>query len=173
MFIDYYEILEIQMNASQAEIKSAFKRQALKWHPDRNPGVNTNDRMRLIIEAHLILKDTEARKRYNVEYIGYITFRDSQRKKETFNSGDFKNEKCSDTSSNEQGNKEYKVSDDVLNRWMENARKQALDYLTQTLADFKGIAATGASTFINELIPRIIGGVVILIVLALLVKACN
>ena len=38
MFKDYYAILEMCENATQEEIKSAFKRQALKWHPDKNPG---------------------------------------------------------------------------------------------------------------------------------------
>ena len=61
MFIDYYEVLEIKSTASIEEVKAAFKMQALKWHPDRNLGVDTTLRMQLINEAYLILKDVEAR----------------------------------------------------------------------------------------------------------------
>ena len=41
MFIDYYALLEVDFNATSEEIKIAFKKQALKWHPDRNLGKDT------------------------------------------------------------------------------------------------------------------------------------
>ena len=71
MFRDYYAILAIDQNANQEEIKSAFKRQALKWHPDKNPGIDTTSKMQLINEAKLILLDRDARGKYDVEYNRY------------------------------------------------------------------------------------------------------
>lgn len=171
MFVDYYKILEADISATPTEIKSAFKKQALKWHPDKNPGVNTNDRMRLIIEAHLILKDSEARKRYDKEYRKHNAFKNTQKGNRAENkfeqASDYKNKYDTYQS------RDYNVTDDVLNKWMENAAKQASEYLAQTIEDFKGIASIGAKTFVNELIPRLIGGAVILIILALFAKGCN
>ncbi len=171
MFVDYYKILEADISATPTEIKSAFKMQALKWHPDKNPGANTNDRMRLIIEAHLILKDSEARKRYDEEYRKHNAFKNAQKEKRAENkfeqASDYKNKYDTYQS------RDYNVTDDVLNKWMENAAKQASDYLAQTIEDFKGIASIGAKTFVNELIPRLIGGALILIILALFAKGCN
>lgn len=173
MFIDYYEILDIDISSTQAEVKSAFKKQALKWHPDRNPGANTNEQMRLIIEAHLILKDPEARKRYNVEYLKYNSFKQSQQKQKQTSSTEKQKEEKNETKQKTKTSEEYSMSDDILNRWMENAAKQASEYLTQTLEDFKGIASVGAKTFVNELVPRLIIGIFIIIFLSFLARSCQ
>ena len=66
--IDYYEILNVKSTASKKDIKEAFKREALKWHPDRNKSPDATARMQLVNEAYLILKDDEARERYDKQY---------------------------------------------------------------------------------------------------------
>ena len=68
MFRDYYKILEVSKTASAEEITKAYRRLAQKWHPDKNPGKNTTEKMALINEARLILKDPEKRARYDREY---------------------------------------------------------------------------------------------------------
>lgn len=45
MFVDYYKILEIAFPSTAEEIKKAYRQQSLKWHPDKNPGVDTTQRM--------------------------------------------------------------------------------------------------------------------------------
>ena len=36
----FYEILSVERTASDGDIKAAFRKQAMQWHPDRNPGAN-------------------------------------------------------------------------------------------------------------------------------------
>ena len=52
---DYYEILGITRNASQEEIKAAYRKLALKYHPDRNPGdKKAEDKFKEAADAALI-----------------------------------------------------------------------------------------------------------------------
>lgn len=78
MFVDYYSVLEIDEGATLDEIKIAFRKQAIKWHPDRNQGKDTTVKMQLINEAYLILKDTEARDRFDTEYQRFKAYRETR-----------------------------------------------------------------------------------------------
>ncbi len=63
---DYYEILGVDRNASKEEIKKAYRQQALKFHPDRNPGdKEAEDKFKEAAEAYDVLGDDEKRQRYN------------------------------------------------------------------------------------------------------------
>lgn len=63
---DYYKILGVERNASKDEIKRAFRKLALKTHPDRNPNdPNAGERFKEINEAYQVLSDPEKRKRYD------------------------------------------------------------------------------------------------------------
>jgi len=62
----YYEVLGIQRTANDDELKSAFRKLALKWHPDRNRGdASSETRFKEINEAYEILKDPERRAAYD------------------------------------------------------------------------------------------------------------
>src|SRR5215467_9034658 len=62
----YYEVLEVERSASDAELKSAFRKLAMKWHPDRNPGdTSCEHRFKEINEAYEVLKDGEKRAAYD------------------------------------------------------------------------------------------------------------
>ncbi len=66
MFIDYYKILGIEKNASQQEIKNAYRKLARKYHPDLNPDdKNAKANFQQINEAHEVLGDPEKRKKYD------------------------------------------------------------------------------------------------------------
>jgi molecular chaperone DnaJ len=62
---DYYEVLGIKRNASEAEIKSAYRKLALKFHPDRNKENGAADKFKEASEAYSVLSDNEKRPRYD------------------------------------------------------------------------------------------------------------
>ena len=63
---DYYEILEVTRTATETEIKSAYRKQAMKFHPDRNPGnAIAEEKFKEAAEAYAILADAEKRSLYD------------------------------------------------------------------------------------------------------------
>ncbi len=75
---DYYKILGVNKNATQEEIKKAFRQLALKYHPDRNPGdKQAEEKFKEINEAYSCLSDPEKRANYDrygtAEGFGYGT----------------------------------------------------------------------------------------------------
>ena len=63
---DFYKILGVEKTASAEEIKSAYKKIAIKYHPDRNPGdKEAEEKFRQAAEAYDVLRDPEKRSRYD------------------------------------------------------------------------------------------------------------
>jgi molecular chaperone DnaJ len=63
---DYYEVLGIQKNASKEEIKNAYRKLALQYHPDRNKEPTAEEKFKELSEAYAVLSDDEKRKRYDI-----------------------------------------------------------------------------------------------------------
>src|ERR1700690_4019637 len=63
---DYYKILDVAKTASEADIKKAYRRLAMKFHPDRNPGDHEAEiKFKEAAEAYEVLRDSEKRQRYD------------------------------------------------------------------------------------------------------------
>ena len=63
---DYYEILELQKNATKDEIKKAYRKMAMKFHPDRNPGdKEAEENFKEAAEAYEVLSDDNKRAKYD------------------------------------------------------------------------------------------------------------
>jgi curved DNA-binding protein len=64
-FKDYYEVLGVKPDASEAEIKSAYRKLARKYHPDKNKEAGAEDKFKAANEANEVLKDAEKRRSYD------------------------------------------------------------------------------------------------------------
>lgn len=63
---DYYEILGVDQDASSSDIKRAYRKLAMKYHPDRNPGnKDSEQKFKEAAEAYSVLSDDQKRSRYN------------------------------------------------------------------------------------------------------------
>jgi len=62
---DYYDILGVKKNASQEEIKGAYRALALKYHPDRNKNKDAEEHFKEINEAYAVLSDSQKRQQYD------------------------------------------------------------------------------------------------------------
>ncbi len=84
---DYYDILGISRNASKKEIKKAYKRLALKYHPDVSKEKGAEERFKEVSEAYAVLSDDEKRQQYDT--FGHQAFDQRYSRDDIFHGFDF------------------------------------------------------------------------------------
>ena len=66
MSVDYYKVLGVDKNASEQQLKSAYRKLAVKYHPDKNPGnKEAEQKFKEIAEAYQVLSDADKRRQYD------------------------------------------------------------------------------------------------------------
>lgn len=84
-FKDYYKILGVDKNASVEEIKKAYRKLALKYHPDKNPNNKAaEEKFKEINEANEVLSDPEKKKKYDELGANFNQYRQQGRQEDSF-----------------------------------------------------------------------------------------
>jgi curved DNA-binding protein CbpA len=173
MFVDYYALFEISETSTEEQIKIAFKKQALKWHPDKNPGNDTTEKMQMLLEAKLILLDKEARHKYNAQYRRFKQAEEVKKQKIFKNDFNSKSEKKSE---HKYTFTDFDIDDDVLKRWINNAKKQAVDLAKKTIEELKGMTKAGIKEGTKEMGNALLYQIIFSLIIILIIgtsRACN
>lgn len=160
MFKDYYAILEISFPSDEGEIKAAYRKQSLKWHPDKNIGRNTEEEMKAINEAYAILSKPDSKQRYDIEY---IRFRQQTAEKQQPAYKQYTEQSYGSHSDDKQWEYAYDVKDENLKNDIQNARKSAEEYVKAFMSSLKADVKSAAKGAWNGALPYIISGVILLI----------
>ena len=62
---DYYDILEVSKTASEEDIRKAFRKKALDYHPDRNKAPDASEKFKEVNEVYQVLTDPDRRRQYD------------------------------------------------------------------------------------------------------------
>jgi len=84
---DYYEVLGVQRNAAKDEIKDAYRKLAMQYHPDRNKAPDAEEKFKEISEAYAVLSDDKKRQQYDM--LGHAGFDQRYSQEDIFRGADF------------------------------------------------------------------------------------
>lgn len=162
MFKDYYSILGVRPGASASEIKTAYRKLAFEWHPDRNSDRDTTSMMQMLNEAYLILGAPERRVRYDTEYSRFNTWRSAKAQ-----------EAPPPPQPEPRVYADYQVRDDVLRSWMEEAVRKAREMGRQAVSDACGMMAAAGKAAAKDMFSGFVWFIPISLLFALLFLAAR
>jgi molecular chaperone DnaJ len=84
---DYYEVLGVQKKASKDQIKDAYRKLAMQFHPDRNKDAGAEEKFKEISEAYAVLSDDQKRQQY--DNLGHQGFDQRYKQEDIFRGADF------------------------------------------------------------------------------------
>ncbi len=84
---DYYEVLGVQKDANKDQIKDAYRRLAMQYHPDRNKAPEAEEKFKEISEAYAVLSDEQKRQQY--DQLGHAGFDQRYTQEDIFRGADF------------------------------------------------------------------------------------
>lgn len=149
-FIDYYQILDINFPSNVGEIKTAYRKMSLKWHPDINPGIDTSGIMTDINEAYYVLKDPVAKQRYDSEYLRYMRFKYVYSLKYGSMYASYADQ--------------YMPQDANVKKDITEAREKASELVAEFLSSLKKSSNDAAKGAWTEMQPYIIAGIILLLI---------
>ena len=126
--------------------------------------MDTTEKMKEINEAKLILTDEEGRLRYDKGYLRFKSFQQDKEKAKKTEEKTYENK--------EQKPKEeystYHFDDEILKKWMENARKQAMRNVEEMITEFRDSSIAGFGTFFKTTLMAIVTGIIFFIIVQIL-----
>ena len=171
MFVDYYQILDISYPSSQEEIKKSYRLLSLKWHPDKNPGVDTTEKMQDINAAYYLLKDPIKKQRYDVEYQLFHNLINSikNRGTEGLNSDDVQ---AGCDNSTYQQYRNYRFTDKKVREDIDEATLYAKKLVEDFLKHLKQTSKDAAMGAWGEMLP-LIWVVIVFSIIFTLIHSCQ
>jgi curved DNA-binding protein CbpA len=149
MIPNYYEILCLKSTYKKEEIKKAYRKLALEFHPDKNKSADAHTKFISINEAYIILYDKDTREKYDREYFIYFEL-----KKDSSDTSDF-----SEPYKKQNKETNNRFNDETLNDWVVGAREQAERFAKMAFKEFYGLF----KSFFKELIFQISNVILIII----------
>jgi len=131
--IDYYSVLFVSPDATDAQIKNAYRSLARKTHPDRNASKEATSQMQSLNEAYMILREPEKKRFYDEEYRAYQKWTEFQ-------------------GASSDSDSEYVVRDETLNEWINEAAEKARTIGVQILDDTKELLGVAGNELWKNMI---------------------
>jgi len=125
---DYYDLLGLNPPVAEKEIKAAFRKKAHFWHSDHNQSPDATSMMQRLLEAHKILLDPDAKLRYDRAYERW-----KNRQVETRRCADDYAQAPAKHASSPKAHESTACDDSVLEKWINAARRQAAEELSDFL----------------------------------------